>query len=45
VEQEHLPESLRGRRYYRPTSRGLEGDLARRLEDWRRWREERRRQP
>ncbi len=26
-----LPESLAGRRYYRPTSRGLEGDLAARL--------------
>jgi len=23
VDQEHLPESLRGRRYYRPTDRGL----------------------
>jgi putative ATPase len=42
VEQEHLPESLRDRRYYRPTDRGLEAELARRLEAWRRWRAERR---
>ena len=35
VEQEHLPEALRGRRYYRPTDRGLEADLARRLAEWR----------
>jgi putative ATPase len=41
VEQEHLPEALRGRQYYRPTDRGLEADLARRLADWRRWRAER----
>jgi len=40
VDQEHLPESLRGRRYYRPVDRGLEAELARRLEDWRRWRHE-----
>ena len=43
VDQEHLPESLRDRRYYRPTDRGLEAELSRRLADWRRWREERRR--
>jgi putative ATPase len=42
VDQEHLPESLRDRRYYRPTDRGLEAELARRLEAWRRWRAERR---
>jgi len=42
VDQEHLPESLRDRRYYRPTDRGLEAELSRRLADWRRWREERR---
>ncbi len=45
VDQEHLPEALRGRRYYRPTDRGLEAELARRLEAWRRWRAERRREP
>jgi len=38
VPQEHLPEPLRGRQYYRPTDRGLEADIARRLADWRRWR-------
>ena len=41
VDQEHLPESLRGRRYYRPTDRGLEADIARRLADWRTWRAQR----
>ncbi len=42
VEQEHLPESLRGRQYYRPTGRGLEAELGRRLAEWRKWREEHR---
>jgi putative ATPase len=42
VEQEHLPEVLRDRRYYRPVDRGLETELARRLGEWRRWRDERR---
>jgi len=41
VDQEHLPESLRGREYYRPAERGLEADVARRLAEWRRWRAER----
>ena len=41
VDQEHLPESLRGREYYRPTGRGLEAEIGRRLADWRRWRAER----
>ncbi len=41
VHQEHLPESLRGRQYYRPVDRGLESELARRLLEWRRWRAER----
>ena len=40
VDQEHLPDSLRDRQYYRPTDRGLEADVARRLADWRRWRAE-----
>ena len=43
VEQEHLPEALRDRQYYRPVDRGLEAELARRLAEWRRWRSERRR--
>ncbi len=38
VEQEHLPEALRGRQYYQPTSRGLEAELGRRLAEWRQWR-------
>jgi putative ATPase len=40
VAQEHLPEALRGRIYYRPVDRGLEKELAARLAAWRRWREE-----
>jgi len=36
VEQEYLPESLRGRVYYRPTDRGLEAEIAKRLAAWRR---------
>ncbi len=35
VEQEHLPDALRGRVYYRPTERGLEKDLGERLRRWR----------
>jgi putative ATPase len=38
VDQEHLPESLRGRQYYRPTDRGGEAEIGRRLAEWRRWR-------
>jgi putative ATPase len=38
VTQEHLPAALRGRQYYRPTDRGLEAEIGRRLQDWRRWR-------
>ena len=41
VDQEHLPDALRGRRYYRPTDRGLEAELGRRLAEWHRWRAER----
>jgi len=32
VDQEHLPEALRGRRYYRPTDRGAEAEIRDRLE-------------
>jgi putative ATPase len=35
VAQEHLPDALRDRRYYRPVDRGVESELARRLEAWR----------
>ena len=38
VDQEDLPDALRGRQYYRPTDRGLEAELARRLAQWRAWR-------
>ena len=43
VDQEHLPDALRGRTYYRPTDRGAERELADRLKKWREWRDERRR--
>jgi putative ATPase len=43
VDQDDLPDALRGREYYRPTDRGLEAELGRRLAEWRRWRAERRR--
>ena len=34
VEQSHLPDSLRGRRYYHPTERGYEAKLGQRMEEW-----------
>jgi len=40
VSQEHLPDALRGRIYYRPVDRGLEKELAARLAAWRKWREQ-----
>ncbi len=43
VDQDDLPDALRGRQYYHPTDRGLEAELRRRLAEWRRWRAERRR--
>jgi putative ATPase len=36
VDQEHLPDALRGRRYYHPAPRGLEAAIGERLERWRR---------
>jgi putative ATPase len=45
VDQEHLPAALRGRQYYRPTDRGLEAELGRRLAEWRRWWAERKGNP
>ncbi|MGH7429153.1 MAG: replication-associated recombination protein A [Candidatus Methylomirabilaceae bacterium] len=36
AEQDYLPEGLKGRIYYHPTDRGLEAEIARRLEEWRR---------
>jgi putative ATPase len=35
VEQEHLPDALRGRRYYIPVPRGRERAIAEKLEIWR----------
>ena len=35
VDQEHLPEEIRGRRFYSPTDRGFEAEIKRRLEKWR----------
>jgi putative ATPase len=43
VNQEHLPDALRGRVYYRPTERGAEKELAERLRTWREWRDKQRR--
>jgi len=34
VVQEHLPDSLRGRRYYHPTDRGHEAKIKQRMEEW-----------
>jgi putative ATPase len=34
VDQEHLPDSLHGRRYYRPTDRGHEARIKQRMEEW-----------
>jgi putative ATPase len=35
VDQEHLPDALRGRTYYHPVPRGLEVEIRERLERWR----------
>jgi putative ATPase len=35
VDQEHLPEALRDRTYYRPVARGFEAEIGARLERWR----------
>ena len=45
VDQEHLPEALRGRTYYHPTDRGLEAEIAERLNRWRQWRASRQSRP
>ena len=36
VAQDYMPERLRGRVYYRPTERGLEAEIRKRLAAWRR---------
>jgi putative ATPase len=35
VGQDHLPDSLKGRRYYTPTDRGHEAKIRQRIEEWR----------
>jgi putative ATPase len=35
VEQQHMPDNLRGRRYYTPTDRGYEQEINDRLQHWR----------
>ena len=35
VEQEHLPEKLKGRKYYHPSDQGFEKEIGVRLERWR----------
>ena len=42
ADMECLPESLAGRRYYRPPDRGFEKEIKRRLDGWERIKEERR---
>jgi len=41
VEEEYLPENLRGRIYYRPSEQGFEREIKKRLEYWRKKRIER----
>ena len=35
VEQEYFPEGLKGRAYYKPSERGFEAEIRKRLEKWR----------
>ena len=41
VNQDHLPQKLRGRIYFEPTSRGVEKEIKKRLDKWRRLRSSR----
>ncbi len=41
VEEEYLPENLKGRTYYHPTEQGFEKEIKRRLEYWRKKKNER----
>ncbi|HYM81162.1 MAG TPA: replication-associated recombination protein A [Candidatus Limnocylindria bacterium] len=34
ADQEHLPDVLAGRRFYQPTDRGYEAEVARRMQEW-----------
>jgi len=40
VEEEYLPENLRGRTYYHPTEQGFEKEIKKRLEYWKRRKDE-----
>jgi putative ATPase len=40
IEEEYLPENLQGRTYYHPTEQGFEREIKKRLEFWRRKRNE-----
>jgi putative ATPase len=40
VDQEHLPDALRGRKYYHPVERGFEAGIRERLDRWRAVREQ-----
>jgi putative ATPase len=41
IEEEYLPENLKGRIYYRPTDLGFEREVKKRLDDWRKRKEKR----
>jgi putative ATPase len=41
VTEQYLPPALKGRRYYQPSGEGFEAEIEKRLEDWRRVRDER----
>jgi putative ATPase len=43
VDQEYFPEKLAGRRYYHPVERGFEREMIKRLEYWKKLREDKRR--
>jgi len=35
-DQQHLPDELAGRRFYQPTERGYEAEVAKRMREWER---------
>jgi putative ATPase len=43
IEEEYLPENIRGRTYYHPTGQGFEREIKKRLEYWRRKKSEKNR--
>jgi putative ATPase len=43
VRQEHLPEALKGKRFYKPSDQGYEKEVAQRLEGW--WPQEKEEKP